>query len=158
MKKYLKFILIIVFSIILDQITKLIVVNTFNVNESKVIINNFFKFYYIKNTGASFGIFSNQNIFLIILTILILGYIIYDTYKSNKSSLKLLSTSLILGGAFGNLIDRVFRKYVVDFISFTLFGREMAIFNVADMLISFGVVIYILIIFKEGKYERINSK
>ena len=156
-KDYLKYILIIIFLTCLDQLTKFIVIKSFSANESLILIKNFLKFYYIKNTGASFGIFSNQNILLIIITVLLIGYIIYDTIKSKNSNLRFISTSLILGGALGNLIDRVFRKYVVDFISFTVLGHEMAIFNVADMFISFGVILYIYIIFKEGKYERNSS-
>ena len=66
--------------------------------------------------------------------------------------------SLIISGALGNLIDRVFRGYVVDFISFILFNKEMAIFNVADAFITIGVVILLIYIFKEGKYERSNNK
>lgn len=65
---------------------------------------------------------------------------------------------LIVSGALGNLIDRIFRGYVIDFISFTLFNREMAIFNIADTLITFGIIMYIWILFMEGKNERNSSK
>ena len=157
-KRYIKYFIIVILLTFLDQLTKYIVVNSFNVGEMKILINNFLKFYYIRNTGASFGIFSNQNIFLIVLTLLLVIYIIYDTFKSKKSNIRFISTALILSGAFGNLIDRVLRKYVVDFISFTLFNHEMAIFNVADIYITFGVLLYIYIIFMEGKYERNSSK
>ena len=82
---------------------------------------------------------------------------IYELLKT-KNKLNLIACSLIISGSLGNLIDRVFRGYVIDFISFTLFKREMAIFNVADICITFGVILYIIIILKEGKNERVNSK
>ena len=69
-----------------------------------------------------------------------------------------ISLSLIISGALGNLIDRIFRGYVVDFISFTIFDKEMAIFNVADTFITFGVVLLLIYLFKEGKHERSNNK
>jgi signal peptidase II len=65
---------------------------------------------------------------------------------------------LILSGAFGNLIDRVVRGYVVDFISFTIFGHKMAIFNVADICVVLGVILYIFLMFVEGrKNDEENS-
>ena len=85
-------------------------------------------------------------------------YIVKEIKKNIDNNLSLLSFSLILGGAVGNLIDRIFRGYVVDFISFTLFKREMSIFNVADMYITIGVILLIYIVLKEGKYERVSSR
>ena len=157
-KKYIYCLIIVLILAFLDQLTKFIVIRSFRLGETRIIINNFLEFYYIKNTGASFGILSNQNISLILITIVLVLYILYENYKSNQSILRLFSTSLIIGGAIGNLIDRVFRKYVIDFISFTLFNHEMAIFNLADMFICFGVLIYFYIIIMEGKNERISNK
>ena len=116
----------------------------------EVVNNNFLKFSYIRNTGASFGIFSGNTIFIIILSLIIIAYIIYELIKHSNNMLYKVTCILILGGAFGNLIDRLFRGYVVDFISFTLFNKEMAIFNVADIFVTFGVLLYIYIILIEG--------
>ena len=114
-------------------------------------------FNYIQNIGISFGILSGMRFFIIGFSILIIGYMIYEFIKENKK-INLIAISLIISGALGNLIDRVFRGYVVDFISFTLFKKEMSIFNVADSFITIGVIIYIICLFMEGKYERNSSK
>ena len=86
-------------------------------------------------------------------------YFLYKEIKDNKvDNLNLCTLVLLFAGAIGNLIDRVFRKYVIDFISFTLFKHEMAIFNVADIYITFGVIIYLFGILRDRKNERNSSK
>ena len=154
--------LIVLFSILLlivfDQIVKYLIVRNFSIGEEKILIDNFLKFIYIRNTGAAFGILSGNIIFLIGISLLLIFYIVKEMKKNIDNNLSLLSFSLILGGAIGNLIDRIFRGYVVDFISFTLFNREMSIFNVADMYITIGVILLIYIVLKEGKYERVSSR
>ena len=152
---YLLLVLVLAF---FDQLSKILVINLFNVNDKLVLIDNFLKFYYIKNTGISFGILSNQKIIIILLTLLIVSYMVYEAIKSKNNKVKLVSSSLIVGGALGNLIDRLFRGYVIDFISFTIFNKEMAIFNIADIFITFGIILYICILLMEGRNERNSSK
>ena len=156
-KKGIKIIIFSLVLILLDFLTKFLIIHSFNINEGIILINNFLKFIYIKNSGAAFGLLNNNIYILIIITIALISYLIYELIKCNNK-LYFFSYLLILCGALGNLIDRVFRGYVVDFISFTLFGREMAIFNVADIYITFGVILFIFSIFKEGKHERNNHK
>ena len=157
-RKIYIYLIVVLLLVALDQITKLLVVNSFNVNDKLILIDNFLKFYYIRNTGISFGILSNHTFIIICLTILIIIYMIYESIKNKNNKLLLVSSSLIISGAFGNLIDRLFRGYVVDFISFTLFKREMAIFNLADMFITFGIILYIIVLIVEGKNERNSNK
>lgn len=157
-KKYYIFYLLLFILTFIDQITKALVIKFLSVSKSLILINNFLKFYYIKNTGISFGIFSGKQLMIIIVTFIIISYLIYDLVKNINNKKIFISTILIVSGALGNLIDRVFRGYVVDFISFTLFGKEMAIFNVADVFITFGVILYILNIIMEGKYGKDSNK
>lgn len=157
-KKSLIVLISVLMLIVFDQIVKYLIVKNFSIGEEKILIDNFLKFIYIRNTGAAFGILSGNIIFLIGISLLLIFYIVKEMKKNIDNNLSLLSFSLILGGAVGNLIDRIFRGYVVDFISFTLFKREMSIFNVADMYITIGVILLIYIVLKEGKYERINSR
>ncbi len=157
-KKYYIFYLFLFILTFIDQITKALVIKFLSVSKSLILINNFLKFYYIKNTGISFGIFSGKQLMIIIVTFIIISYLIYDLVKNINNKKIFISTILIVSGALGNLIDRVFRGYVVDFISFTLFGKEMAIFNVADVFITFGVILYILNIIMEGKYGKDSNK
>lgn len=144
--------------IVFDQIIKYLIVKNFSIGEEKILIDNFLKFIYIRNTGAAFGILSGNIVFLIGISLLLIFYIVKEMKKNIDNNLSLLSFSLILGGAVGNLIDRIFRGYVVDFISFTLFKRKMSIFNIADMYITIGVILLIYIVLKEGKYERVSSR
>ncbi len=152
--------IIIIFSglllVLFDIFTKFLVVKYLD-NNVIILIKNFLKFTYIKNTGAAFGIFSNNIIFLIIITIVLLFYLVKEIISS-KSNTSLFAYLLIISGAIGNLIDRIFRKYVVDFISFTLFGHEMAVFNIADTYITFGIILLIYCIVKEERSERVNRR
>ena len=158
MKKKSLFILIVILILtIIDQIIKYLVVSNISIGSKKIIIDNFLKFIYIRNTGAAFGILSGNIIFLIFITVLLIFYIVNEMKKNINNNLSLLSFSLILSGALGNLIDRVVRGYVVDYISFTLFNREMSVFNLADTYITIGVILLIYIVIKEGKNERISS-
>ena len=157
-KKYYIFYLLLFILTFIDQITKALVIKFLSVSKSLILINNFLKFCYIKNTGISFGIFSGKQLMIIIVTFIIISYLLYDLVKNINNKKIFISTMLIVSGALGNLIDRVFRGYVVDFISFTLFGKEMAIFNVADVFITFGVILYILNIIMEGKYGKDSNK
>lgn len=158
MKKYFKIIILTILLIIFDQVSKLLITKYFEVGDSLTIINNFLKFLYIKNTGAAFGLFMNNIFILIIVTNILLVYLIIELKKNINNKILVISLLLIISGALGNLIDRIFRGYVVDFISFTLFNKEMAIFNIADIFITIGVTILLAHIFKEGKYERIRNK
>ena len=156
-KKSLLILIVILILTIIDQIIKYLVVSNISIGSEKIIIDNFLKFIYIRNTGAAFGILSGNIIFLIFITVLLIFYIVNEMKKNINNNLSLLSFSLILSGALGNLIDRVVRGYVVDYISFTLFNREMSVFNLADTYITIGVVLLIYIVIKEGKNERISS-
>lgn len=156
-KKYIIISLLILLLILFDQGIKLLVLKTI-VDKPVIIIDNFLKFIYIKNTGAAFGFLGNSTNILVILTVMLLYYLINEIRRNIDSKLSIVSLSLIISGAIGNLIDRLFRGYVIDYISFTLFKREMAVFNAADIFISFGVILLMYIIIRDGRSERISSR
>ena len=156
-KKYIIISLLILLLILFDQGIKLLVLKTI-VDKPVIIIDNFLKFIYIKNTGAAFGFLGNSTNILVILTVMLLYYLINEIRRNIDSKLSIVSLSLIISGAIGNLIDRLFRGYVIDYISFTLFKREMAVFNVADIFITFGVILLMYIIIRDGRSERISSR
>ena len=147
-KKYIFIILFCLLLISIDFISKYLIINLIS-NKTIIIIKNFLKFLYVKNTGAAFGIMSGNIIILVIVTLILLFYIIKEVKNNVDNKWTLLSYLLILSGAIGNLIDRVFRGYVVDFISFTLFNKEMAVFNIADSYITIGVFLLIILLFKK---------
>ena len=157
-KKSLVVLISLLMLIVFDQIIKYLIVKNFSIGEEKILMDNFLKFIYIRNTGAAFGILSGNIVFLIGISLLLIFYIVKEMKKNIDNNLSLLSFSLILGGAIGNLIDRIFRGYVIDYISFTIFNREMAVFNAADILITFGVILLMYIIIRDGRSERISSR
>lgn len=125
--------LIIIFSVfILDQISKLIIVKNFYFGESVAIIKNVFHITYITNTGTAFGMFQKYGNILLVFSVVAIIVIATLIYKTNSVPL-----SLILGGAVGNLIDRIFRGSIVDFLDFCIWP----IFNIADSAITIGITI-----------------
>ena len=116
--------------IILDQITKYLVLK---LNPSLNL--NLFTLHLIKNTGAGFGILKNQTWLLALISLAVVIFLIYYYPKLPKDKFPQIMTALFLAGTIGNLIDRVFRKFVVDFFDFGWWPA----FNVADACITVGV-------------------
>ena len=145
----------IIISIILlciDQISKLLVVNLLTKTDSITIIKNFFYLTYINNDGAAFSILVGKRIFLILIAVLVIVMLIRYIKKNNiQNKLELVSISLIIGGSLGNLMDRVVRGYVIDFLDFKIFNYNFPIFNLADTFIVIGVILLLL---KEMRKEN----
>ncbi|MGP4078133.1 signal peptidase II [Halobacillus sp. K22] len=146
--------------IILDQWTKWLVVSNMQIGESIPIIENFFYLTSHRNQGAAWGILQGQMWFFYIITIIVIGVVIYYMQQFAKESrLAGVALSLILGGAIGNFIDRVFRKEVVDFADTLIFSYDFPIFNVADSALVIGVILVMLATLlderkKKGSLER----
>jgi signal peptidase II len=129
---------IIVFIILtLDQLTKFLASKNLELNNPLPVIKGVFNLTLVHNRGAAFGIFKNQFYFFILSSIAAV-ILIYSVLKKNKrNNLYTFSLSLILGGALGNLIDRIFLGYVVDFLDF----RIWPVFNLADSAITLGALL-----------------
>lgn len=135
--------------VLFDKITKYIIKNSFSLGESRRIIGNFFRFTYIENTGIAFGLFSDwehplKMIMLLLLSIVALYFIITIYIKSERKWFTQISFGLILGGAFGNIFDRVAFGRVVDFLDFGIKSYRWPFFNIADSAITIGVIILIV--------------
>ena len=141
--------------LIIDQISKLLVIKLLDINHSVEVIKNFFYLTYTHNTGAAFSILTGRRIFLIIISITILMILFYylKKYKVEKKINK-LAFSLIIGGSLGNLIDRTIRGSVIDFIDVKIFGYDFPIFNLADIFIVIGVFLLIINLNKEDKHDH----
>jgi lipoprotein signal peptidase len=143
-------ILTIIVLIALDQLTKYIAVTNLQPIHKVVLINGFFNLTYIENRGAAFGALQGARWFFVILAaaVIIAGGIYYARMPKTKKTLLLrISMLLIGGGTIGNVIDRLFRTYVVDFLDFIIFGYDFPVFNLADIFIVVGtglLMIYIL--------------
>ena len=141
--------------LVIDQISKILIIKLLEPNEVITIIKNFFYIIYTNNPGAAFSILLGKRIFLIVVAILIIGILLYYI-KKNKvdGKLNIIAFSLIIGGSLGNLIDRIVRGYVVDFISIKLGSYNFPIFNIADTLIVVGV--FLLLIGNTGGNKNDN--
>lgn len=144
-----------ILALFVDQISKVLVGAFFHVGEQFVVIKKFFSVYFIENYGAAWSIFSNKNGFLIVVSLLAIFVIIRYMYSFKKNKRNNLAFGFIIGGIFGNLIDRVFLGYVRDFLSFRIFGYNYPVFNFADIFIVLGVF---LLIFAIMKGEDRNGK
>lgn len=153
--------------LLLDLLTKgLIIPNLIpNVGDRVGVIPKLISFIYVKNYGAAWGILGGRNIFLIVMSIIILGlfitfYVLRVKKVKNKTSCLLgISVGLIVGGCIGNLFDRLIFGYVRDFINFDF--MDFPVFNFADIALTFGVIIMVIYFFffytKEEKNEE-NEK
>ena len=139
---YILLILISLFIFVIDLISKRLIETYLTYKE---LIHNFLEINYTKNYGISFNMLYGSNIIIIILNITILIFLVYFYIKEkNKTKVLSLSYSFILGGLFGNLFDRVFNGYVIDFISFKINNYYMPIFNFSDIMITCGVIMMII--------------
>lgn len=141
--------------IAVDQLIKWGAVSRLSQIDTYPIIANLFHLTYVENRGAAFGIFQNKIIFLAVLTFIELSVILWFFIKKTDNTKKILRVSLILimAGAIGNFIDRIFRGFVVDLFDFRLIN--FYVFNFADVCICLGVAVFIFyIIFLDGKNNK----
>lgn len=124
--------------LIIDLIVKLFLKNNMELGDEIILIPNLFSIYYVENSGAAFSILQNKTIFLIIVSLFCLVFL-DRMIASYNSKLENISISLIIGGLFGNLVDRMLYSRVIDYISI----MEFPVFNLADCFIVIGVIIFI---------------
>lgn len=135
-------IVLIILLIAADQLTKLYAINTVKPAGMITVVENFYYFVYVENRGAAFGIMQNKQWFFIIVTLLIFAAFAYVLYNYKiEGKLFFAAFVLVVGGGIGNLIDRVFRGYVVDFLQFSFFKP---VCNLADYFITVGAVLLII--------------
>ena len=136
--------------LVFDIFTKYLSSFYFKVSEIEVI-KNILYFTYVENRGAAFGIMQNKQWFFILITlILIIAMILYILKVKPQDILLKLSLSFIIGGGIGNLIDRVFKGYVVDFIDLRIINYP--VFNIADCFVVIGAVLLcVYILFSKEK-------
>lgn len=138
----------------LDQWTKYLAVLFLKDQDPFVIIDGVFELHYLENRGAAFGIMQGQQVFFLVIALVVLLAVVYLFCKMSKDAkfvpIRLIAIA-VLAGAWGNMIDRVRLGYVVDFFYFKLIN--FPIFNVADIYVSVGMVILALLIFFYYKDE-----
>ena len=144
--------------IVVDQITKQLVVKNLAWFEVQPLIPHL-NLVHMKNTGAAFSMMSNAHpaFFVLLGTAVSIGILIWLRRNPAGQTLVAAALSLILGGALGNVIDRVTRGHVVDFVDFYWGSWHFAAFNVADVAISFGAAFLILDMLLDMKRSRMDA-
>lgn len=145
--------------ILLDQGTKLWALASLKPIHNMTLVEGFIDLTFVENRGVAFGMFSGQRWFILLLTgVIAVGLIyFYHTLPRKKEYVPVrFSLILVLSGAIGNIIDRVFRGYVVDFFEFTFF--EWPVFNVADIYVVVGVILMTFLVLFVVKDEDLSLK
>lgn len=156
MKK--KIVIISVVCFLIDQIFKSLLDRIFYLGQTITIIPSFFSLTYVRNDGAAWSLLAGNQIFLIVISILAIFALYYFFIKGKELNiLEAISYGLLYGGIFGNLIDRIFRGYVIDFFDFTLSNYHFPVFNIADICIVIGVLFVILSLWKGEKHGKTRS-
>jgi signal peptidase II len=133
--------------VVLDRLTKIIVDRSMPLHHSVPIIDGLFNLTYVRNTGAAFGIFAGSHEafrlpFLILVSILALGFVVVMLKRLRDEETGLITAlAFIIGGALGNLVDRVLYGEVIDFLDFYWSHYHWPAFNLADSCITVGVLI-----------------
>ena len=151
--------LIILILIALDQLSKLAVVRYLAGGGEVAIIPGFFRLLYVENRGAAFGILQEGRPLFIVITVAVIGFLLYGIYRKRDEVRGLLRVALvlILAGAVGNFIDRLRLHFVVDFLSFRFFGHDFAVFNLADSFIVVGTILLIIHVFLGDEKDSHDS-
>ena len=152
-------IIAVVVLILLDQGTKFWALASLKPIHNMTLVEGFMDLTFVENRGVAFGMFSGQRWFILLLTGIIAAGLIwfYKAMPKKKEYFPLrVSRVMVLSGAVGNIIDRLFRGYVVDFFEFTFF--EWPVFNVADIYVVVGVTLLALMILFVVKDEDLDFK
>jgi len=151
--------------LLIDQITKYIVINNMGLNEGFVVIPNLLEFRHVRNDGMAYGLFSGNMVLfygVTIVAVIILGYFL-TKINWKKDKLFYLMIVFLLAGAIGNFIDRLLFQYVIDFIVFPFLGNIIGglgrfVCNIADIFLTVGIVLMfvwtILSMIKDSKKKK----
>lgn len=141
--------------ILLDQFTKWLIVSRMTYGESITLINNVLYITSHRNRGAAWGILQGQMWLFYVITLIVIAVIVYYIKKHGKTNWLLgFSLSLMLGGAIGNFIDRVWRQEVVDFIHTFIFGYNFPVFNIADSALVIGVILLMIQMLRDERKTK----
>lgn len=151
----MRYYVIALFVIVMDQLTKWMIVKKMEYGESIEVINNLLYITSHRNRGAAWGILEGKMWFFYLITVAVVIALVYYIQKMAKQSVLIgVSLALMLGGAIGNFIDRVFRQEVVDFVHTYIFAYSFPVFNVADASLTMGVGLLIIYMLLEEKLAK----
>lgn len=136
--------------VVLDQVTKLWIVSNFDVNVVASVLGDYVRIWLSHNNGALFGMFRDQALVFASFSVLVIGIIVWYEAQAGGSLLVTLALGLLLGGAIGNLADRLRLGYVVDFVDLGIGSWRFYTFNVADAAITGSVLLLLLLAIVPG--------
>ena len=147
---------LVILLVTVDQFIKKIIVSEMEYGEHQSVIENFFSIHYVRNTGSAFSLFADKpwGIYFLSGVSIVLGILIFVLMMlSSSKGMKLLSLAfcLLTSGAFGNLVDRVVLRYVVDYLRFDFGSYTFPIFNFADICAVLGTILLMCIIIFDSK-------
>ena len=148
--------IIAVLILIIDQVSKSLIEIFFKLNESVMVIKDFFYITVVHNTGGAWSIFSNHSYLFIIASIVAIVLLIKFMFGFKNNLRNSIAFASLFGGIFSNLADRLFLGYVRDFLDFKIFCYDYPIFNIADIAIVVGVILLIIAVIK-GEDKRDKS-
>ena len=162
MRQWIKTILGLAGLIVLDQLTKLWALGALKGKNPIAIRPEVLELHYVENRGAAFGIMQNRQWFFLLITVVVLAVLIWLVPKIPEDRHYLgfrMCLYFIGAGAIGNMIDRMFRKYVVDFIYFRLI--DFPVFTVADIYVTVSAIVFLVLVlfyYKEDDYAFLSRK
>lgn len=159
MKKYVKALVGVALLLVLDQLTKFYAITHLKENGPIALIKDVFEFHYLENRGIAFGLFQNKYMLFVALTVIILiviGYFYIRIPDTKRYTPLRITLVLLTAGAIGNMIDRVYHNFVVDFLYFKLIN--FPIFNVADCYVTIAMGLLVILILFYYKEEELNFK
>ena len=150
---YIFYIFLCLFIVGADYITKIMAITYLKPTHTLPVIKDVFHLTYCENTGGAFSILSgNPHLLAGISLAVIAAAVVYVIDKKPKSHLLMCSISMICAGGLGNVIDRIFKGYVVDFFDFRIIN--FAIFNVADIFVCVGMALLVIYVMRDGNVEK----
>lgn len=146
--------------LLIDQVIKMFITIKMKLYQVITIIPGFFRIHYVRNTGAAFSILEGSRYLLIGFAIVV--FLCLQRYISKtkmKRKLEIVSLGLLMGGLVGNLIDRLLYGYVIDYLSCSFGTYQFPVFNIADIAIVVGIVLFVFdIINQEVKTKKKKHK
>jgi signal peptidase II len=153
----LLFYLVAALVLVVDQITKLRIADTMSLHQSRPVLGDFFQLTYVLNDGAAFGLDLGGRWAFIIVTVLVSAFIVLYYARSERAPVARWALAMILGGALGNLVDRIRLGEVIDFLHVSVAGFSWPIFNVADIGVSVGVGLLALHLFRKESPRDVDE-
>lgn len=150
--------LIMTIEVVIDQIIKYIICSNLDLFQSLKVIDNLFYITYVENDGAAWSILSGGRIFLILVSFIVM-YLFYAFFIKNKklNLTEKITYGILYGGIIGNLLDRLLRGSVIDYLDVRIFNYNFPVFNFADICIVISIIILGFLIFRGEKNENKNK-